>query len=258
MSIQVVKILKNKVFLIIIGLLLILASIGTIWWNYTLLNNPLDQVAQPALTLESQGGEEAASGEGNAEVSLSQLDANENFIPLLEAQSEDLIAAETTEPGTHVWIPDRIVIPAIRLDAPIVPVEYQEIQLNFKTYKQWLVPNEYAAGWHDSSATLGVPGNTVLNGHHNIYGKVFENLVLLQPDDIIQVYSGDTLFRYRVETKMLLPERYEYLSTRMENARWLSASEDERLTLVTCWPADSNTHRVIIVAFPISDQTDTP
>jgi sortase (surface protein transpeptidase) len=28
----------------------------------------------------------------------------------------------------------------------------------------------------------------------------------------------------------------------------MQSTDDERLTLVTCWPADSNTHRLIIVA----------
>ena len=37
----------------------------------------------------------------------------------------------------------------------------------------------------------------------------------------------------------------------MENAAWIMPSEDERLTLVTCWPYTSNTHRLIIVARPV-------
>jgi len=37
----------------------------------------------------------------------------------------------------------------------------------------------------------------------------------------------------------------------LQNARWIMASSDERLTLVTCWPAYSNTHRLILVAKPI-------
>lgn len=40
------------------------------------------------------------------------------------------------------------------------------------------------------------------------------------------------------------------VDVRMDNARWILPSTDERLTLVTCWPAKSNTHRLIIVASP--------
>ena len=147
--------------------------------------------------------------------------------------------------------PDRLVIPVINLDAPILPVNYKTITVSSKVYYQWLAPDEYAVGWQDSSALLGVPGNTVLNGHHNAYGKVFKDLVKLEIGDVISVYSGLQEFRYQVVLKMLLPERFTPLETRLENARWIEPSADQRITLVTCWPADSNTHRVVIVAFPI-------
>jgi len=37
---------------------------------------------------------------------------------------------------------------------------------------------------------------------------------------------------------------------RQENARWIAPTDDERLTLVTCWPYTNNTHRVVVVAKP--------
>jgi hypothetical protein len=59
---------------------------------------------------------------------------------------------------------------------------------------------------------------------------------------------------------MILPEKGESLERRLENARWLLRSTDERLTLVTCWPATSNTHRLILIALPEENpqQTSTP
>jgi sortase A len=58
---------------------------------------------------------------------------------------------------------------------------------------------------------------------------------------------------------MILPERFESSEVRLQNARWIQHSEDERLTLISCWPYESNTHRVIVVAFPIDvpDQAET-
>jgi sortase A len=53
---------------------------------------------------------------------------------------------------------------------------------------------------------------------------------------------------------MILPEKYQEIDVRMDNARWILPSDDERLTLVTCWPATSNTHRLIIVARPLGDR----
>jgi LPXTG-site transpeptidase (sortase) family protein len=147
-------------------------------------------------------------------------------------------------------IPDRLVIASIGLDAPILPTKIKQIEFQDQTYYQWLAPNQPAVGWHDSSAKLGMRGNTVLNGHHNVYGKVFKDLVNVHEGDEIEVYSGDQVYKFRVALAMLLPERFKSLTVRFENARWILPTEDERLTLITCWPATSNTHRVIIVALP--------
>lgn len=148
-------------------------------------------------------------------------------------------------------IPDRLVIPTIDLDAPIFPTKIKEINFQGQMYYQWLAPNKRAIGWHDTSALLGLPGNTVLNGHHNVHGEVFKDLVNLHEGDQIEVYSGDQVYTYRVALAMLLPERFKSLSIRLENARWIMPTLDERLTLITCWPYQSNTHRVIIVALPM-------
>lgn len=150
-------------------------------------------------------------------------------------------------------IPDRIVIPAISLDAPVLFATSQRIRLGGNDYYQWVAPDTFAAGWHTNSAYLGQPGNTVLSGHHNILGKVFERLVDLNQGDVIQVLSGERVFNYMVSNKMILPEKTVSVEQRLENARWISHSDDERLTLITCWPADNNTHRLIIVAAPVPE-----
>ena len=162
--------------------------------------------------------------------------------------------ANTPQPKRFGLIPDRLVIPVINLDAPIIPVSYKKLKWGSQVYYQWLTPEQYAVGWQESSNFLGQPGNTVLNGHHNAYGKVFKDLVTVKIGDAISIYSGSQEFRYKVVANMLLPERFESLSTRMENARWIEPSSDERITLITCWPADSNTHRVVVIAHPFENQ----
>jgi LPXTG-site transpeptidase (sortase) family protein len=158
--------------------------------------------------------------------------------------------------------PDRIVIPAIHLDAPIKKVPYRLVKddQTGMVLQQWSVPNEFAAGWQGDSAQLGVPGNTVLDGHHNEYGKVFRYLIDLNAGQEIDLYSGNTMFKYTIANKMLLLERNQPLNVRFSNARWLLPSNDERITLVTCWPYTSNTHRLIIVAVPTGkvDLSSTP
>ena len=48
-----------------------------------------------------------------------------------------------------------------------------------------------------------------------------------------------------------LRRKNQSLEVRRENARWIGPSHDERLTLVTCWPRNDNTHRLILVALPV-------
>ena len=170
----------------------------------------------------------------------------------LDSQEAHAIAeSDADRPPPVSQIPDRIVIPSIGLDAPIVPVNAKVISYNGKDYQQWVAPDEYAAGWHNSSARLGDVGNTVLNGHHNAFGQVFVSLHKVKEGEVIKIYSGEFHYEYIVARRLLLPEKFNTLSNRMENASWISPSSDERLTMITCWPPESNTHRVIVVALPM-------
>lgn len=179
-----------------------------------------------------------------------------NLLPETPSQSDELpdyfvSALDATAYGPPPGQPQRIEIPAIRLDAAITSVGLQQINQGDQTYYQWQVPNGYKAGWHNNSALLGHPGNTVLNGHHNIFGEVFRDIVDLQEGDEITVYDKDQAFHYRVTHTEILAERGQPIAVRLENAKWIEATENERLTLITCWPYTDNSHRVVVVAEPI-------
>lgn len=148
--------------------------------------------------------------------------------------------------------PLRIIIPALGVDAPVVAVGLREKQHGRHTYRQWSVPNAYAAGWHESSAPLGQPGNTVLNGHNNVHGAIFGDLAQLAPGEQIVLAGEEQVILYRVVHHELLLEQGASLRERLQNARWIEASEDERLTLVTCWPNSTNSHRLLVVAAPVT------
>jgi LPXTG-site transpeptidase (sortase) family protein len=153
--------------------------------------------------------------------------------------------------------PDWIRIPIIKLEAPVVSVDSKEVKIGEDLFQQWLAPNQFAAGWHSSSAPLGVVGNTVLNGHNNIYGEVFRRLADLKFGDKIMVSSGSEVFVYRITNKMTFHELNQSIDDRLAHARWLMPSKDERLTLVTCWPYWSNEYRLVIVARPVDHYTET-
>lgn len=148
--------------------------------------------------------------------------------------------------------PSRLVIPAIEVDATVVPVGWQTVEEGGKLVRVWDVA-DYAVGWHKTSAYPGHGDNVVMNGHHNIRGKVFRYLVDLEAGDEVIVYVGETTYRYQVVEKHILEEKNAPTEVREQNARWIAPTDDERVTLVTCWPYTNNTHRVIVVAKPLFD-----
>ena len=151
--------------------------------------------------------------------------------------------------------PTRLVIPAINLEAPIVRVGLENLVVDDQPVSTWAVPEYFAAGWHYDSALPGHPGNTVLNGHQSIYGSVFRNLDALETENEIIVYASDTAYHYRIAHQKLLEEESQPLAVRIENARWIKPTGDERLTLITCAPDGRTTHRLIIVAFPAQPES---
>jgi len=247
---------KTANLMILMGVLVLSLSVDNAWWQYHLDHSVIDMVdtSPQELDLNRILTETPPFQPTRTPFQPSTLtpfqpqnDQEASIVP----GAESLPDATPTPSSTKVGFkPDRLIIPVIYLDAPVVPIHYKTIEYDDQTFEQWLVPNAFAAGWHDTSALLGLPGNTVLNGHHNAYGQVFKDLINLEQGDEIKVYSGNLIFTYHVVAKMLFEERYRPIEERLANARWILPSDDERLTLNTCWPPDSNTDRVVIVAFP--------
>lgn len=142
----------------------------------------------------------------------------------------------------------RLEIPALHVKAPIQPVGLLELEEDGQRYVQWQVPNDYVVGWHSTSATLGASGNTVLNGHNNVYGAVFRDLVELELGDEVIVYDAGKSYHYQVAHREVVEEKDQPLDVRLENAKWMFPTADNRLTLISCWPDVGASHRVIVVA----------
>jgi len=183
--------------------------------------------------------------------------------PSVTAERKPTADTPTCTPAAEIFVPTATMVPVIpaeirigkiELDAPVRAVDQVQIEIEEQDYAQFLVPEEFAAGWHTGSAPLGVPGNTVISGHHNAHGHVFANLIELEVGDQIDILDADGApYSYIIANKMILKEEDEPLDVRILNARWMLPSDDERLTLITCWPEDSNSHRLILVAVPEPD-----
>jgi LPXTG-site transpeptidase (sortase) family protein len=157
----------------------------------------------------------------------------------------------TPAPTPLPIIPERIIIPAIGLNAPVVPVSWTMVKVDGQEQPVWDPPDTRAAGWHESSASLGVPGNTVLSGHNTGNGEVFRDLYKLELGDKIVLRSARMAYTYAVTQTLILPEAGQPLEVRIENAHYIQPAEDERLTLVTCHPYGSLRNRLIVIAHPV-------
>lgn len=145
-------------------------------------------------------------------------------------------------------IPDHITIEALKVDAVIEPVGPGR---KVGTHSvEWAAPNNKNVGWHDYSGKLGEGKNIVLNGHNNIFGGVFRKLYTLKEGDVITLGAGPAAITYTVEQVIKVLERGQPLKVRTKNAEYIQPMKDDRLTLVSCWPETSNSHRIIVIARP--------
>ena len=154
-------------------------------------------------------------------------------------------------------IPGRLVLDAIERDAPVVELGWDAAKNKTgQVFSEWDVA-DFAAGWHKNSAKPGQGGNVVLSGHNNIKGAIFRELDQLQRGDRAQLYVDDIVYEYAVDEVLIVPEKHASPQQRAENAQWIRPTNDERLTLVSCWPRDDNTHRIIVVAYPVDGKATT-
>jgi len=174
------------------------------------------------------------------------------LLPLASDLSPDRVAVSPEIWDAPAGTPTRLVIPAIALDSPIVPVGQTPLVINGTVYGQWNTADN-SVGWHNQSAKLGQPGNTVLNGHSDINAAVFRHMEHIDIGDEISVFSGDRPHRYVAIHKFLVKEQDVSLEERIQNASWIASTQDDRLTLVTCANPGA-THRLILIALPLNER----
>lgn len=145
----------------------------------------------------------------------------------------------------------RVRIPALNLESVVVPVGWQT---EADGTVSWDSPGPYV-GWALTSALPDEEGNVVLYGHNNIEGSVFLYLYRLQRGDEIVLVTGRGEWRYRVEETRILPVQGE-AGERQVYRSYLGESQRPRLTVVSCYPPENNTQRVVVVARPVGLQAE--
>ncbi len=149
---------------------------------------------------------------------------------------------------------DRLIewarIDSIDVYAPVTPVGWQpDPSPDDPLAVEWESPGA-RVGWALGSALPGDPdGTVILYGHNNINSRVFQNLADVQPGDLITLSTGQRDWVYEVDEVTILPV-LQGDADRAAYKQYLSPGLTPRLALISCWPPDNNTHRVVVVAFP--------
>lgn len=192
--------------------------------DLTLLHASADVWSEPSLTIELQAD--------------------------LEQESSDGVQPSYLANGS-LFYPVRLAVGAIGLDTAVTPLGWRPVMEGDKEVNIWHMVNK-TPGWHLNSVVPGQPGNTVISGHNNTGGSIFRNLHRLQAGDEITIWTNvGTAVTYAVDKVNIVPEKHASAMQRTANAQAIAPTNDTRLTLITCWPWNSDTHRVIVVARPV-------
>jgi hypothetical protein len=248
--------------LIAAGIVIVLGVAGSLTWSQVQGESLRARLRQEERAGSASQAEAAAAPPATPTISPTVLPTSvpSTAIPTLTPRPTP---TSTPVPPS---LPVRIVIPDLKMDAPVTEMVWQAVQTASGPQAEWVIP-ENSAGHHANSVSLGVPGNVVISGHNNVFGKVFEPISLAWDEDRkkqvdavtyssdilngrpIQLYSADgRKFEYRVTSFYRLSEAGVSLEQRLANARYMDPTPDAVLTLITCWPPWSNTYRLVVRA----------
>lgn len=143
---------------------------------------------------------------------------------------------------------DRILIPSLGLDVPIVTDENMKAvdfaKANFdKQLEEWIVK-------YPTTPEPGQEGNTLLFGHTsyevwktNPYGTIFKDLPKLKDSTLIQILRKWKLYEYKViDIFIITPKQVNAQYMTYQNAG------GSYITLMWCYPLGTDKKRIMVVA----------
>lgn len=178
-------------------------------------------------------------------------------LPILATTTAAAGVTEQMLQSTEPLAPDAagrplsLAAPALNLQIPITEMGWQVTEVNGERKAIWEVPQD-SAGWHLNSAQPGTAGNLILSGHHLLGAAVFAPLARGEMTVGMQLLITDDqgrTFLYQVrEVSSPLPALGASAAEQQQATAYLAPSTSAILTLVTGWPAFSDTHYVFVVA----------
>jgi len=120
--------------------------------------------------------------------------------------------------------PTRLQIPAINVDAQIVPGDgWEELKKG--------------VGHHIGSANPGARGNLVLSAHNDVFGEIFRYLDQLKAGDEIIVFAGSQRYRYVINGSRVVPP------TQVDV---MAPTSGPTITLISCYPYLVDNQRIVV------------
>ncbi|MCL5256469.1 MAG: class D sortase [Chloroflexi bacterium] len=221
---------------LVVAALLLLSGAGmSVRSDYARYQQERQSVASAAGISTSQPPAVPDSAQPDQQASALPLDPVQPDSQVMNATPETTTLPLSTPKPAAYRPPSRIVIPAIGLDAPVVPVG---IDANGR-----IGAADFAAGHFSFSKYAGEPGNCIIAGHVDTKGEVFRWIHKLQPGDEVQLFSTAGEHVYRVAGQRIVDP---------SDTSALADTPDATLTLITCYPYGVDTQRLIVTARLVS------
>lgn len=225
---------KLSTFLIIIGILLIsipfISEFSVKYKQEKLYREMLDKIEKS--TNNGQNDKDTSNGNTNIDEPIVDI-MDENFSEaIIQIEDKENKKEEKKKPDLNAI--GRIEITRLGIDLIILEGSSQYTLM-------------YGAGHMDKTAYPGETGNFVLAGHRGYAGATFfYRLHKLKVGDLIKITYGDKVYNYSVNDSFkVLPTDLSVLN---------QPKDKKELTLITCDPPVSGTHRIIIKAQLIEDE----
>lgn len=169
--------------------------------------------------------------EGGAPIPVESGDIPAHLIPAINAFEPPAPPQPAPEQAR------RIQIPAIGVDSTIVEGVYDWEQL------------KKGVGHRIGSAQPGEKGNMVLAAHNDIYGEIFRHLDKLSIGDEIIVSTERSAYTYVVNNIDIVDP--------VEGVHVMEPTEHASTTLISCYPYQINTERIVIFADLVTELPTT-
>ena len=188
----------------------------------------------------------SASGPGDAGVAVPALTDSSLSAPeptMAEPQLTLEPRQPPDQPHPSAGEPNRVVVPSLGIDAPVVGIPVVDSVLTPPSDPQTL------GWWQDGAAPGDLRGGALVTGHTvSVGGGALDDLEELAVGDTVRVETGEGQIRYDVSDVRI----YRKASLAQHAAEVFSQEKPGRLVLITCedWDGQQYLSNVVVVAQP--------